>query len=259
VVRGRKRGSDHLDGAGEPLLFEGGPSGATGGTEPIELELIAGGDKARLALNPTLQGLHFGRFDLGHPTALHADEVIMVGLAREAVLVALEPLAKVVLLDEPASHQKVQGAVNGGLSDPLSGIAEKGFQIVHREVGIGGKDGVGHRFPLGGHGEPLLAEVAAEKANKGVKRGHGALTLRVLEVFPQGVDAVGVSAYKEIMGDSGPFIHPPGHTLHDPRESVYRGLPLFLEVGLKRYPLPGLGGPPGQRDQNATGAGVVGI
>ena len=113
-----------------------------------------------------------GAFDIGGPVTTNPNILYrVVGLAREAVLIALEALSEVVLLHQPALHQEIQGAVDGGLPDSFARLAEAPLDVVHREVLVGAEDGVGHRLPLRGDGEPLLAQVAPEEANEGVKGG----------------------------------------------------------------------------------------
>jgi hypothetical protein len=60
-------------------------------------------------------------------TVPHSTQIMCswIGPAREPVLVALEALSEVVLLHEPAAHEQVERAVDGGLADPLVPIAQR--------------------------------------------------------------------------------------------------------------------------------------
>src|SRR5690606_6594308 len=88
--------------------------------EPVDLEAVPRRSEAVLGAHPVLDAVHLVALELRHLGALEADQVLVHGVARESVLVALEALAEVVLLDEPAPDEQIERAVDGGLPDPLA-------------------------------------------------------------------------------------------------------------------------------------------
>src|SRR5688500_4852864 len=102
------RALDRLDRAAEPARRERAPRAPALAAEPVDLEPVAGGLEAVLAQHPLLDPLHLVAAKLDHGAAFDADQVLVHGLAREPVLVALEALPEVVLLHQLALHQQVE-------------------------------------------------------------------------------------------------------------------------------------------------------
>ena len=102
--------------------------------------------------------------------------MVMIGLARQAMLVPLEPLPEIMLLHEAAPNQQIEGPVNGRLPDALTPSLQVPLDLIHRKMGVRTEYGLRHHLPLLCDGEPLIPQVAVEKAHKGVnggKRGWG--------------------------------------------------------------------------------------
>ena len=119
--------------------------------------------------------------ELRDHAALQTDQVLVHRVARQPVLVALEALAEVVLLDEPAAHEEIQRAVDGRLADALSAAPEILLDVLHREVLVGGEDHLGDRLALVRHRQAEVPQVAAEQLGEGRQRcfrRHGSMASR---------------------------------------------------------------------------------
>jgi hypothetical protein len=78
------------------------------------------------------------------------------------MFVALEALAEVVLLDESAAHEQVEGPVDRRFPDPLTPFAERGLDVVDGEVLVRAEHDLGDDRSLMRHWEAPIAQVAAE-------------------------------------------------------------------------------------------------
>src|SRR5690606_15118824 len=123
-ARERGAGSDDLDRADEAFVAQLDARFLARAAETVDLEAVPGGLEAVLRADPVHDAVHLRALELGHAPALHADQVLVHGMTREPVLVALEALAEIVLLDEPAPHEQVEGAIDGRLADPLAPRAD---------------------------------------------------------------------------------------------------------------------------------------
>ena len=94
-----------LDGAHQPLGCDLDPGLRALAAETVDLELVVGRSKAVLGGHHRLDPMNVGALELEHLPAVEANEMLVNGLRRETVFVALEPLAEVVLSDELALDQ----------------------------------------------------------------------------------------------------------------------------------------------------------
>jgi hypothetical protein len=102
---------------------------------------------------------------LDHPAAALADEVLMVTLGDRG-LVSLETLAKFMRADQPAFHQEIEGAVNGGHSHLLALALQLAANALDREVTLGKKDDLSNEIPLTGERLMMFPEIAMEALEK---------------------------------------------------------------------------------------------
>jgi hypothetical protein len=87
---------------------------------------------------------------------------VLVGRVGRHRLIALEPLAEIVRADQTALQQKIEGAIHGCRSHPLTLLPELAADRFHREVVFREKDDLGHQVALAGDWLVVLAEVTAK-------------------------------------------------------------------------------------------------
>ena len=123
----------------------------TGALSPIERFLREQRDHA---LEAIVRELH-------HAAARRADAVL-VRVARRHRLVALEALAEVVLLDEPALDQEVERAIDGRRPDWTAAFGHPALDIVRRQMLGGEQDDLRHRQALLGRRQVVIPEIPPE-------------------------------------------------------------------------------------------------
>lgn len=96
--------------------------------------------------------------ELDDAAATRADEMLMVRLVSRG-LEALEAFAEVALDHEARAHHDVERAIDGGGAYGGAARPELLFDLVRRHVAIAAQHHFGHRLPLGGHGQIVVAKV----------------------------------------------------------------------------------------------------
>jgi hypothetical protein len=133
---------------------------------PAPGEAVRVGDEHRHALEALVA-------ELDHAAADVADEVLVVRLVARG-LVAAEALAEVARDHEPAAHQHLERAVDGGRADRRAAHRELALDVLRREVPLGAEHDLGDGHALRGHGEVVIAQVLAEPLDYRAAIVHGA-------------------------------------------------------------------------------------
>jgi hypothetical protein len=140
--------SDGLDGADQTLIRQLHPGVLARPAESVDFESPPHRLKTEIGADAVFDPIQFVALELGHGPALDAHEMLMNRAVRESVLVPLEPFAEVVLLDESAADQEIEGAIDGRFSDPIASLSKHPLDVIDGQMTVGVEDDFCNRLAL---------------------------------------------------------------------------------------------------------------
>ena len=115
---------------------------------PEKLQSLALDDKSVFSADLLLERLDRLAFELDDPTAVLADDVVMVGVVGVVGIVEFVILAEIDFLDEAAGGQERQGTIDGCARDRVIALTGPLQQLISGEVLICAEDGIDDGSPL---------------------------------------------------------------------------------------------------------------
>jgi hypothetical protein len=140
--------SNRLDRAGQAFVRKLDASITALLAEAVDLEPMPHRGKSMLPPHTFLHAVELIALELVNASATEANEVLVNGAHRETVLIPLEALAEIVLLDQAAADEQVEGPIDGRLPDPLTARTQILLDVIDREVLVGGEHDFRDRFAL---------------------------------------------------------------------------------------------------------------
>lgn len=100
--------------------------------------------------------------ELGDPAADDAEQVLVVRYAARR-LEALESLSEIPFYHEPATYQKLQGAIDGRRASSGALLTQLATNVFSRQVAVRLEHSPGNRQALGRDRQAVIAQVGPEQ------------------------------------------------------------------------------------------------